>query len=115
MAGNDHVETFYTKECEGVAKVLKEAGFLDEVKTFKPKGKGYKGMRLNLSFEDDAVKVSEIERMSKPGRRLYVSKDSYQKVAGGHGVLVVSTSKGIMSGQEAKKKKLGGELICKVF
>ncbi len=114
MAGNSFVETFYSKECEGVAKVLKEKGFLDDVKVFKPKGKSHKGLRLDLAKEDGLIKLTEVKRMSKPGRRLYVRSTDITPVSGGHGLVVVSTSRGIMSGQEAKTKKLGGEIICKV-
>ena len=114
MAGNSYVETFYTKECEGVAKVLKEKGFLDEVKVFKQKGVSHKSLRLDLAKEEGLIKLSDVKRVSKPGRRLYVGHTDISPVFGGHGLLVVSTSRGIMSGQEAKTKKLGGEIICKV-
>jgi len=115
MAKKPYVETFYSKECASVANVLKEAGFLEEVKTFKHKGKGYKGLRLDLVREGDEFALEEIKRMSKPGRRLYIGSGDIRPVLGGHGVLIVSTSRGIMSGDEAKKKKLGGELICQAF
>jgi len=115
MAGNHRMETFYSKECESVAKVLKEAGFLEEVKVFKLKGRSYKGLRLDLAREGEEIKLSEVKRLSKPGRRLYTGSSDIKPVLGGHGVLIVSTSRGIMSGAEAKKKKLGGELICRAF
>ena len=115
MAKKPYVETFYSKECEGVANVLKEAGFLKQVKTFKHKGKSYKGLRLDLAVEGEEFALSEVNRMSKPGRRLYIGSGDIKPVIGGHGVVVISTSRGIMSGEEAKKKKLGGELICRVF
>ncbi len=115
MIGKPSIEIFYSKECESVAGVLKDAGFLSDVKVFKPKGKKYKNLKLELAHEGEEFKLSELKRMSKPGRRLYTSADEITPVMGGHGVLVVSTSRGVMGGYEAKKKKLGGELICKVF
>jgi len=115
MAKKSYVEIFYSKECEGVANVLKEAGFLEGVKTFKSKGKSHKGLRMDLAKEGDEFVLSEVQRMSKPGRRLYIGSGDIKPVVGGHGVLIVSTSRGIMSGDEAKKKKLGGELICRAF
>ncbi len=115
MANNAFVETYYTKECESIANVLKEAGFLTEVKTFKPKGKAYKGLRLDLAVENKKFLITDIKRFSKPGRRIYLSSTKFEHVPAGQGVLVVSTSKGVISGQEAKKRRLGGELICKVF
>lgn len=114
LTGNSTIETYYSKECEGVAKVLKEKGFLDEVKVFKPKGKAYKGLRLDLAKQDDLIKLVDVQRISRPGRRLYVRHSEITPVAGGHGVLVVSTSRGIMSGEQAKIKKLGGEIVCKI-
>lgn len=109
MSKGTFVETFYTKECENVAKVLKDAGFLENVKVFKHKGKPFKGLRLDLDKE-----IMEAKRLSKPGRRLYIKSADIKLVKGGRGVLVVSTPKGIMSGKEAKEKNLGGELICLV-
>ena len=115
MAGNDAIETYYSKECENVAKVLKEGGFLEEVKVFKHKDKKYKGLRLELAKTDGEFIVTDVKRISKPGRRVYINAADIKGVAGGHGVLVVSTNRGLMSGGEAKKKKLGGEVICKVL
>jgi len=115
MAGKPFMETFYSKECAGVANVLKQAGFLSEVKTFKPEGKSFKGLRLDFATEDGSIKLSEIKRISKPGKRYYCGSVDIKPVSGGHGILVVSTSRGIMSGPEAKKKKLGGEVICQAF
>jgi small subunit ribosomal protein S8 len=59
--------------------------------------------------------ITEIKRLSKPGRRLYTSADAIPTVKGGRGIVVVSTSKGIMTGSDAKKQRLGGELICQVY
>lgn len=116
LAGNDFAEFYHSKECENVAKVLEEAGFLSEVKTFKYKDKKYKGLRLELAKDkDENFAISEIKRISKPGRRMYVSSDDLSPVKAGHGITVVSTSRGVMSGMEARKKKLGGEIICRVF
>lgn len=116
LAGNEYIETYHSKECENVAKVLKDEGFLSEVKTFKFKDKKYKGLRLELAkSEEGGFKISEIKRVSKPGRRMYAGNDDLKPLKAGHGVTVVSTSRGVMSGAEARKKKLGGEVICRVF
>jgi len=116
LAGNDFIEIDHSKECENVAKVLKESGFLSEVKTFKFKDKKYKGLRLVLARdEDDNFNITEIKRISKPGRRMYSGSDDLNPIKAGHGLTVISTSRGVMSGMEARKKKLGGEVICRVF
>ena len=114
MSGKTSIEVPYTRECEDVAKSLKEAGFLSDVKVFKDTGKSYKRMRIDVAYDNGNPKVTDVSRLSKPGRRIYKGYADITKVAGGFGVLIVSTSRGIMSGTEAKKKKLGGELICSV-
>lgn len=115
MAGNSCIETFHTKEVEGIAKVLAEKGFLSEVKTFKPKGKSFKMLHLDICYDDEICKISDVKRVSKPGHRRYVGADKLKKVAGGYGVQIVSTSRGIMDGEKAKNKKLGGEVLCEVY
>jgi len=114
MAGNEFVETYYSKECENVAKALKEAGFLDEVKVFKHKDKKYKGLRLDLAKTNGIFNITDVKRVSKPGRRVYISSGDINVISGGNGALVVSTSRGVMLGLEARKKKLGGEVICRI-
>lgn len=114
-SGRLFVEVYHTKECEGVAQVLRDEGFLSEVRIFKPKHTGYKMMRLNFTDDSNGKEITDVKRISKPGRRSYTTAGKIKPVVGGRGVLVVSTSKGIMSGLMAKKRKLGGELICKVY
>jgi small subunit ribosomal protein S8 len=114
MVGRPFIEVVYTKENEEVAKRLKEEGFLKDLKVFKESGKSYKMMRLDISYDNGIAKISDVRRISKPGRRVYKGFKEMPVVAGGYGVLVVSTSRGILTGKEAKKRKLGGELICEV-
>ena len=115
MAKKPSIEVMHSKECEAIAKVLKEAGFLTEIKVFKPEDTSVKRMRLDLKHDKYVYAVTNARTISKPGRRIYKSVFELRKVAGGFGVAVVSTSKGIMSGSQAKKKNLGGELICEVL
>ncbi len=112
MARKKSVESFYSKECESVAKVLKDRGFLSEVKIFK-EGQ-FKRLNLTLAYEGKIPLVTDVQRISKSGRRQYRGYNELHKVQAGLGVSVVSTSRGIMSGEEARKKKLGGELICQI-
>lgn len=114
MAKRTIVEVVYSKECESVAKILKEKGFLSEVKTFKPKELPYKKLSLTLAYEAKMPLVTDVERISKPGRRIYKGYSQLHRVQAGLGIAVVSTSRGIMSGDDARKKKLGGEVICEV-
>jgi len=68
-----------------------------------------------LRYDGANPAVSNMERVSKPGRRVYVKKDEIPSVLSGRGIAVVSTPKGIMTGDKAKKSQLGGELICKIY
>jgi len=111
MVGNSSIETFYSKECEAIAKVLKTRSFLREVKVFKPSKRPYKMLHLDLNTENI---ISSAKRISRPGRRIYRGTKGLKRIAGGNGVLVVSTSLGVMDGEVAKKKKLGGEVLCEV-
>ena len=74
-----------------------------------------KTLKLVLSTETSNSPITEIVRLSKPGRRLYTSADKMPIVKQGRGIMIVSTSKGMMTGREAYHQRLGGELICKVY
>lgn len=115
MAGRKFTEVPYSKVSEEVLKVLKEKGFLENVKVFKPEGSHFKMMHVDLVYEGGVSKISNIIRISKPGKRVYKGKKELRRVVSGFGISVVSTSQGIMESMEAKKRKLGGEEICKVF
>jgi small subunit ribosomal protein S8 len=115
MSGRDVLEVPYSKECESVAKVLKQKGFVEEVKIFKKENSAEKALKIKLSKDGDTIRLSEAKRISKPGRRVYKGYHEFKPVLRGLGVLIVSTSRGIMDAQEAKKKKLGGEVICEVY
>lgn len=107
------VDVPYSKVKENVAKLLKSAGFIESVNT---KGDGpAKKIVIEISRDDKSAKITEIERVSKPGRRVYSSADDIPVVKRGRGIVIVSTSRGIMTGDEAKKIHVGGELICKVY
>jgi small subunit ribosomal protein S8 len=115
MAGRDTLEVPFTKECEAIAKVLKSRELVDEIKVFKKENSNLKMLSIKLSKDGDQIRISEAKRVSKPGRRIYRGYKELKPVLGGIGVLIVSTSRGIMDGQEAKKKKLGGEVLAKVY
>ena len=115
MAGKSYLELPYSRQCEEVAKVIKERGFFENVKVFKVKGLPFKRLGITLALENGVSKISEIKRMSKPGYRVYKKSEELGRTRGGFGYLIVSTSRGIMGGSEARKKKLGGEVICEVY
>jgi small subunit ribosomal protein S8 len=102
---------------EGVAKVLRSEGYLEDVKvTDDEKKKERKSLHLYLKYDNDGSSViSEIKRVSKPGCRIFRGVDSLGRIMDGLGVQVLSTSKGILSDRQARKERVGGELICKVW
>ena len=95
------------------AKILSESGFVGEIKK-TVKGK-IKALKINLKYNDGVPAVSGIKRVSKPGQRIYEKASEIKKVHGGYGISIISTSKGLMTNKEAKKAKLGGEIICQVW
>jgi len=98
---------------EAVASLLKDSGFVREVKvTDAAIGKT---LKVVINDEGENARITEIVRMSKPGRRMYTGSDKIPVIKRGRGLVIISTSKGMMTGAEAKKQGVGGELICKVY
>lgn len=98
---------------EAVARLLKECRFIDDVAV----SDATVGKTLTLTLHDDHdnARITEIVRLSKPGRRYYVNAQEIPVVKRGRGVVIVSTSKGLMTGDRARAEHVGGELICKVY
>jgi len=102
-----------TKACEGVAAVLKQEGYITDYDRIDDGKQGLLRITLKYSRQGQSV-ISEIKRLSKPGRRVYCRVDDLPDVLGGLGITIVSTSKGIMSNINCHKENVGGELICMV-
>lgn len=98
---------------EMVAKILADNGFLDSVKTDEENDR--KILIIKINDEDQPSRITSISRLSRPGRRMYVKSTAIPTVKRGRGLVVISTSKGIMTGNQAASQKLGGELICEVY
>ena len=114
LAKKKVVEVFHSNECEKVAEILKEREFVSVVKVFKLPKSTAKMIHLELADTDGIFKLTEARRISKPGRRIYKGAKELKPVAGKFGVLIVSTPKGIMDSVNARKKNLGGEVLCEV-
>jgi small subunit ribosomal protein S8 len=98
---------------ESVARLLKESNFVDDVKVSDaPVGKT---LIVTINSESENARITEIVRLSKPGRRHYVNSKEIPVVKRGRGVVIISTSKGMMTGDKAKAEHIGGELICRVY
>jgi small subunit ribosomal protein S8 len=98
---------------ESVARLLAESNFIDGVSVSDaPIGKT---LTVKINEQDNNARITEIVRISKPGRRYYVNSKEIPTVKRGRGLVIVSTSRGLMTGDRAKTEKIGGELICKVY
>ena len=97
-----------------IARILKEEGFISDYKVIEDRRQGV--LRLKLKFSDDGESViTGLEKVSKPGRRLYCSAGDIPPVLGGLGINVLSTSKGVLSGRVARAQGVGGELLLNVW
>lgn len=97
-----------------VARVLKEEGFIKNYKIVKDKG--HTVLRIYLKYDESNKSIfSLIKRISKPSRRVYVRQEDIPRVMRGLGIAILSTSKGIVTGEEARKNTVGGELLCQVW
>lgn len=106
----------YSKMKERLAKVLAKKGFIEEVKV-EPvtSSTKFKKIKITLKYKGKKPALTEVKRISKPGVRIYVKKEKIHRVLSGLGVLILSTSKGLMTGEEARRKGLGGEVICEMW
>ena len=97
-----------------ILEVLKEEGYISNYKATS-KEKKNKFLLVDLKYNNGIPVIKEISRISKPGRRIYTIAESLPKINNGLGIAIVSTSKGIMTDNDARSKKIGGEVICRVF
>lgn len=97
-----------------IAEILKEEGFVENVKPFTESNKRF--VRIHLKYvQGKKPAIQGLRRISKPGRRFYLGVEEVPRVQGGLGVAIVSTSKGVLTDRQARKEKVGGELLCTVW
>jgi small subunit ribosomal protein S8 len=106
------VELPYSKLKEGIAQVLKREGYVQEVAV---EGKGIKKIKIKLKYTGKKPVIEGSRRVSSPGLRRYAGATDVPRVRGGLGTSILSTSEGIMTGTQARKKNVGGELLCEVW
>ena len=97
-----------------IADVLKNEGFIIDYKVNENEG-NKPDLEINLKYNYGSPVITTIERVSKPGRRIFSSAESLPKINNGLGIAIISTPKGVMTDVDARKQKVGGEIICKVF
>ena len=113
MVGKTEIKVPASKLKRVVAEQLQRNGYLTDVKVEAAKPRDILVVTINNPGENSTI--NEIAKISTPGRRVYVGSSDIPKVKSGRGIVIVSTSKGVMTGQEAVKNKLGGELLLKVY
>ena len=96
-----------------IADILKNEGFIKDFKVLNDQNKNI--LSLELKYHSGNPVISTFERVSKPGRRIFSSAESLPKINNGLGIAIVSTPKGVMTDIDARKQRVGGEIICKVF
>jgi small subunit ribosomal protein S8 len=107
-----HIELPHSRLKENIAKILKSEGYVGEVAV---DGKTIKKLKIRLKYDGKKNVIEGLRRVSKPGLRKYVGATEIPRVRGGLGVAVLSTPEGIMTDTQARKKNLGGELLCYVW
>ena len=113
MVGHESVLVPHSRVKVAVAKILKEENFIDDFEVVR--SKPAQMIRVQLKYVDKQPAVVGLERVSRPGLRVYAGKAEIPRVYGGLGVAIMSTSQGIMTGKGAWRKKLGGEVLCYVW
>ena len=114
MAGHESTLVPSSKMKLNVAKILKAEGFINDYEVLKEKS--YQVIKIHLKYIDrNQPNISGLERISKPGLRVYVERNEIPRVYGGAGIAILSTSKGMMTGQQAWRQGIGGELLCYVW
>ncbi len=114
MARHDFVPVPASRMKLSIARILKKEGFIADYEVLK--GKPHRVIKLHLKYDDKNQPIlSGLERVSKPGLRVYVGREEISRVYGGLGIAIISTSNGVMTGQQAWRQGIGGELLCYVW
>ncbi len=114
MARHDSVLIPASRMKLGIASIIKEEGFINDYEVLK--GKPHRVIKIYLKYDDKNQPIlSGLERISKPGLRMHVQRKEIPRVYGGLGIAILSTSKGMMTGQQAWRRGIGGELLCYVW
>jgi small subunit ribosomal protein S8 len=113
-AGHDRVDIPASRLKEDLLRVLAEEGYISACRRVEEKGRPVLRVGLKYDAEGEPI-VSGLERVSRPGRRIYVRAGEMPEVLGGLGTAIVSTSKGLLTGRRAREQRLGGEILCNVW
>lgn len=114
MVKHEYVDIPFSKMKQQIANILKDEGYVKEVRILRYKAPGI--IRIYLKYDDNRDSVIRgLKRISKPGRRVYAGVEELPRVLGGLGIAIISTNKGVITDREARKLRVGGEVICFVW
>lgn len=113
IAGHAATECRASNVNKELARILKEEGFIEDFMLLDDRKQGI--IRVDLKYHEGVPVIEKLVRSSRPGRRHYAGTDNLPRVLGGLGVAIVSTSKGIMTDRDARKQRVGGEVLCTVY
>ncbi len=114
MVRKDYVDIPASKIKVAIARTMKDEGYVKYYKVIRDKKQGILRVFLKYGANNEPI-IHGLTRVSKPGIRRYVSKDEIPKVLGGLGITVLSTSRGVLTGQECKRVRIGGEILCTIW
>jgi small subunit ribosomal protein S8 len=113
-AGHDRVDVPASRIKEDVLRVLADEGYIGSWRRVDEKGRPF--LRVGLKYDPEGVPiVAGLERVSRPGRRIYAPAKEIPEVLGGLGISIISTSRGIVTGRKARESRIGGEILCNVW
>lgn len=113
MVKKQEVRLPYSRTKYAIAKILADEGFVESI---EKAGEPHSEILISLKYEDgDRPKIKHVSRISTPGNRVYSGYNSLPRVLSDYGIAIISTSQGVMTNKEARKRKLGGEVLCKVY
>ncbi len=110
------VDVIYSQMSEAILNVLAKEGFIKGFEKYRPEKLSYDKLKVHLKYGANGEKVlHEINRVSKPGKRVFYEKSEIPRLKNGYGLVVLTTSKGVLSGRDARLQNVGGEVICNVW
>jgi small subunit ribosomal protein S8 len=115
MVSKSFVTAPYSKMRHSIAQILKDEGFINDFVIVNTDSDAKKLLKVVLKYVDGEAVIHEIQRVSKPGRRVYAGSKEIKPVIGQLGVSILTTSRGVIANQKAKKLSVGGEIICTVW
>ena len=113
QAGHEMLVMPHSKMRAAIAQILLDEGYLTDLEVIEQEPQAE--LKLKLRYVDSMPAITDVKRVSKPGRRLYTSSQKIPTTLSGYGVTILSTNQGVISDKEAKKKNVGGEIICQVW